>query len=315
MPSKRPCNICPHHCRVEPGQWGRCKVRLYGEQGWENPYRGIISSSGWDPIEKKPLYHYKPGEQIFSVGFWGCNMKCPYCQNWQISQQVSKNRAAITPKELLDSLPSNSLLAFTYNEPLIHSEYILETAQLAKDKGVSLVLVSNGMVSRAMALELFPLISACNFDLKCFNEKNYEELLGGNLKAVKQNIELAHEHCHVEITSLLVPGVLDSLNELDSLCSYLADLDKEMVLHLSRYFPAFNYHKPATTVQFMGEALETARKHLMWVYPGNIAMDSSSYCPNCGEQLVERQGYSTRITGLTPQGTCSKCRSPWKFVL
>ena len=236
-----------------------------------------------DPIEKKPLYHYNKGSEIFSVGMAGCNLSCPFCQNWQISQEFNTKRGKImSPKELIEtafsSMPNQKIksIAYTYSEPLIHIEYILECMREAHEYGLKNVLVSNGSVNTAAAEEILKYTDAANIDLKCFREETYNKILGGSLAlaGVKKFIELALEkNVHLELTTLVVPGMNDSEDELDDCINYVASLEKggRMVpWHLSAYHPAYKYNAPRTDPSFLRKIAAKAGEKIGHVYIGNI---------------------------------------------
>ncbi|MDA3850243.1 MAG: AmmeMemoRadiSam system radical SAM enzyme [Spirochaetaceae bacterium] len=310
------CPLCPHHCRGNQQGWGICGVRQFIDDKWIPQYQGLISALNVDPMEKKPLFHFHPGDKVFSVGFWGCNMKCSFCQNWQISQEKPQMGERLNPRELLQKVKrlGQKYLAFTYNEPLIHYEYILETSLLAKDYGIEIILVTNGMIEPAYAKELLPYISACNVDLKCFSEEGYKSVLKGDLACVKSFIELANNTCHLEITSLIVPGINDNIKEFQHMVQWLWEMNPQSILHLSAYFPAYKYQRESSSEELMETMLSIARKKLHWVYPGNISLDSTSYCPTCGEILIKRESYFIEIQKIH-NNRCDHCHSELPFIM
>ena len=266
------CGLCPHGCRIDTGETGLCGVRrndgsvLYAES------YGRISSIGLDPIEKKPLYKFYPGSLILSVGSYGCNMKCLYCQNYGISQQKPETKYT-HPEELLriaKNAAGNIGIAFTYNEPLIGIEYILQTAPLFKDAGLKVILVTNGMINAEPLEALLPYIDAMNIDVKAFNAKQYKDLCG-DLSTVMKTVETSASVCHVEITSLIVPGQNDNMDDMRALTEWLAGISPEIPLHITRFFPRYKISVgEPTPVETMKVLAETARKTLKYVYMGNI---------------------------------------------
>jgi pyruvate formate lyase activating enzyme len=229
-----------------------------------------------DPIEKKPLYHFHPGSYILSVGSYGCNLRCPFCQNHEISM-ADKQRAGveyISPEQLVEYAvklkPRGNIgVAFTYNEPLIGYEYVRDCAKIAKEQGLKLVLVSNGYVHEEPLKKLLPLIDAMNIDLKAFTEEFYIKL-SGHIEPVKRAIEIALKQCHVEVTTLIVPGENDSPEEMRELSVWLAGVDENIPLHISRFFPRYNMaDRNATPVGTVYSLADIAREKLKFVHEGN----------------------------------------------
>lgn len=265
-----------HHCRLKPGQWGICRARKNenGELVCKN--YGQVSSLALDPIEKKPLRRFYPGSKILSVGSFGCNLRCPFCQNHEISMvkpEISEDHY-LSPKELADIAvkcreKGNIGVAFTYNEPLVGWEYVLDTAKLVKRAGMKNVLVTNGTASSEIQEQLLPYIDAMNIDLKGFREEYYKKL-GGDFLAVKEFIIRAAAGCHVELTTLIVPGENDSVQEMEEEACWIASLDREIPLHISRFFPRYQMSdKTATKVENVYSLADTAGKYLKYVYTGN----------------------------------------------
>lgn len=274
MKDKVHCFLCPHNCVIEEGNFGKCSVRTNeGGELFTINY-GEITSASLDPIEKKPLYHFKPGSHIFSVGSFGCNFACGFCQNYNISQAKPRSKF-VTKEEFVDtviSIEDNIGIAFTYNEPSIWYEYVYDSAKLLK-KAVpekSVVLVTNGYISEEPLNKLLPYVDAMNIDLKSFNKEYYSKLCGGSLQPVLKTIELAARFCHVEITTLLVSGENDNLAEVEKISEFIRSINPEIPLHLSRYFPRYKLNNPPTDIAFMKEAEEAARKYLSNVHLGNV---------------------------------------------
>ena len=262
------CGLCPHGCRVAGGETGLCGVRRnFGGALFAESY-GRISSLALDPIEKKPLNRFYPGSLILSAGGYGCNMKCAYCQNHTISQQRPETKFA-SPEELLQiakNTAGNIGIAFTYNEPLIGIEYILDAAPLFRDAGLKTVLVTNGMINDKSLETLLPHTDAMNIDVKAFNVAKYKEL-GGDLPSVMKTVEKSAAVCHVEITSLIVPGQNDGVDDMRALAEWLAGISPEIPLHITRFFPRYKMSgcEPAPTAT-MKVLAESARKILKYVY-------------------------------------------------
>lgn len=269
------CALCPHHCLLEEGQTGLCRARAC-RKGQVLPLNyGRITSLALDPIEKKPLRRFHPGSWILSVGSFGCNLRCPFCQNAAISMAGADTLTrSMSPDELVqqaDALRSqgNIGLAYTYNEPLVGYEFVRDCAQQAHGRQLLNVLVTNGMIEEKPWRELLPWIDAANIDLKGFTDTWYRRL-GGDLETVKRSITIAAEACHVEVTTLLVPGENDSTEEIRSLSEWLAELDPDIPLHLSRFFPRYRMtDRPPTPVETVYRLAEEARKALRFVYTGN----------------------------------------------
>lgn len=270
------CEICPHHCRMEEGHLGLCRGRRNrkGQIGSDN--YGKITALALDPIEKKPLYHFYPGSRVLSVGSYGCNLNCPFCQNCDISMADGNKveTADISCEELVKKAlfyrdRGNIGLAYTYNEPLIGYEFVRDCAALAKEKGLKNVVVTNGYICEKPLLELLPVIDAMNIDLKGFTQDYYHKLRG-DLATVKRSIELAINHCHVEVTTLIVPGENDTREEMEQLSGWLASLNPEIPLHISRFFPRWQMQdREATPVNQVYYLAEIARENLKYVYEGN----------------------------------------------
>ena len=279
------CEVCPHHCAIPEGGKGKCRAR--GTRNGKNVplLYGIVSSLALDPIEKKPLRRFYPGSSILSVGSFGCNLNCPFCQNWEISMtdgsEVLRGREAehsLAPDVLADMADrlrgrGNIGVAFTYNEPTICYEYILDTAPLLREKGLKTVLVTNGCVEDEIAKQLLPHVDALNIDLKSFDAEVYRKTLGGDLETVKRFIERASTQCHVELTTLIVPGLNDSEAEMRTLTDWVASLPggEEIPLHITRFFPRYRMtDRAATERKTVLRLTEIAGEKLKYVYPGNM---------------------------------------------
>lgn len=268
------CYLCPHNCVIENGHIGKCNVRKHEDGKLFTLNYGEITSASLDPIEKKPLYYFKPSSHIFSVGSFGCNFICGFCQNYSISQFSTESRF-VSKENLVDTIltmENNIGVAFTYNEPSIWYEYVYDCSKLLKetDPNAAVVLVTNGYISEEPLRELLPYVDAMNIDLKSFNTNYYKDLCGGSLQPVLKTIETAVKACHVEITTLLVSGENDSLEEVEEIAKFLSDLSQDIPLHLSRYFPRYKLKNSPTDISFMRKAEEVARRHLNKVILGNI---------------------------------------------
>jgi pyruvate formate lyase activating enzyme len=270
------CEICPHHCKIEEGHIGLCRARRNKNGRIISDNYGRLTALALDPIEKKPLYHFYPGSRILSVGSYGCNLNCPFCQNCDISmvgsdeietQQVTAQELVGKARELRSM--GNIGIAYTYNEPLIGFEFVRDCAVEAKEQGLKNVAVTNGYICEEPLMELLPLIDAFNIDLKGFTEGFYHKLRG-DLATVKSTIQLASKKCHVEVTTLIIPGENDREEEMEELSSWLADLSPEIPLHISRFFPRYMMQdKNATPVSKVYRLAEIARRKLRHVHEGN----------------------------------------------
>lgn len=305
------CRLCPKNCTIADGKRGACGVRRRDKKSLITENYGLIAGSSIDPIEKKPLYHFFPTRDIYSVGTLGCNLSCDFCQNSHLSHPKSPELSAEkTPPErlVLHALQSGSFgIAYTYSEPSVWYEFILDAARMAKTNGLKNILVTNGYLNPKPLEELLPFIDAANIDLKSFRNESYRKI-GGDLETVKQNIETFLKHgVHAEITSLLVTGFNCNQDEIEAIAKWIASIGERTVLHLSRYFPSFNRTSPATSTDFMKKAKEIASQYLRYVYLGNVTAENSTYCQSCGNLLVSRNFYDVEVRGLDENGVCLNC--------
>ena len=276
------CDVCFRHCDLKKGDTGFCGARIGLSDSVVPSNYGRITSLALDPIEKKPLHRFYPGSKILSAGSYGCNLRCPFCQNSEISwgeeaRNIAVTSETITPEELVSIAErqqknGNIGIAFTYNEPLIDYEFVRDTAKLSHGIGMKNVIVSNGTASLSVLSELVPYIDAMNIDLKCFDADVYSKVLGGSLEMTMEFIEEAVKHAHVELTCLIVPGLNDSPEKMREMTAWIASLKdgKDIPFHVSRFFPYFHMtDRPATPVSMVYELAEVARESLNYVYTGN----------------------------------------------
>lgn len=268
------CFLCPHNCVIENGHLGKCNVRTHEDGKLFTINYGEVTSAALDPIEKKPLYYFKPHTHIFSVGSFGCNFTCGFCQNYSISQFKAKSQF-VSKEDLVHTaltMKDNIGIAFTYNEPSIWYEYVYDASKLLKETNpnASVVVVTNGYISEEPLKKLLPYVDAMNIDLKSFNKAYYKDLCGGSLQPVLKNIEIAARNTHVEITTLLVSGENDSLEEVEEIAKFLSSISSDIPLHLSRYFPRYKLENEPTDIEFMKQAEEVAKRYLNKVSLGNI---------------------------------------------
>jgi len=313
------CELCPHHCRIQPGKRGICRVRENRNGKLFALTYNRVSSVHVDPIEKKPLYHFFPGKKILSIGSVGCNLRCAFCQNWEISQSGFMDSLPIMDSKHIVSLAQSEDsigIAYTYNEPIIWWEFVRDTGQLARDAHLKNVLVTNGYIEAEPLKEILPIIDAMNIDLKAMDEQFYRSQCGGTLQPVLNTIEYCYQQgIHIEITNLLVTGLNHSPEQIKTLVNFISSLSSDIPLHFSRYFPAYRFDAPPTDPSVLHEAYQIARKKLHYVYLGNIlgSEGQNSYCPHCGKPVIFRSGLSVNTEGLR-NGHCRHCGAPFLLV-
>ena len=279
------CDVCFRQCKIEEGQTGFCGGRICRDGQIVAANYGKLTSLALDPIEKKPLKMFRPGSMILSLGSYGCNLRCPFCQNsiisWSQKAFEYKDKADFyEPEEIvktaLELRPRGNIgLVFTYNEPLIGYEFVRDTAKLAKESGLQNVLVTNGTATQKVLKEILPYIDAMNIDLKAFSDRFYKDFIGGDFQMVKDFITGAAKSCHVELTTLVIPGENDSEEEMRKLSDWVATLEKQagkkIPLHITRFFPAFKLTDRAPTpVNKIQRLVEVAKENLEFVFPGNV---------------------------------------------
>jgi pyruvate formate lyase activating enzyme len=276
---------------------------------------GVVSGKAVDPVEKKPLYHFFPGYNIFSVGSYGCNMRCDFCQNWHISQEAPLRSSYVTSSDQLVKEAAASFrnvgIAFTYNEPAIWFEFVRDVAVKIKERGLFNIMVSNGFINPDPLGELLTFTDAFNIDLKSFSDNVHKKLTGADLKPVLETLKRIAEYGrHLEITTLVIPGKNDSEKEMEAECRWIADeLGEQTPLHLSRYFPMYKRSDPSTPEMALNRLYEIASGILKYVYLGNVSRDNGqdTHCSSCGTVVTKRSGYSVRLINLGSEGRCLKC--------
>jgi len=313
------CTACEHWCRIAPGEAGRCGVRANVDGSLELLVRGRAAAVAVDPVEKKPLFHFLPGRPILSIGTLGCNLRCRFCQNWDISQE----RPALAGAHLGRDLPPEAIvelcvvrdipmIAFTYNEPVVALEYAYDTFVLAKERGIRTVFVSSGFETLRALDVIEPVVDAINVDLKAFTDRFYRKLSGARLKPVLRNIaHIARETpIWIEVTTLLVPGQNDSSREIGEAADFLASVSPDLPWHLTAFHPDYlMLDTPPTPLRMLVRAWEIGKRAgLRHVYVGNMRdpKRESTWCPSCGAMLVARSGYRTEVATREP-GTCDRC--------
>jgi len=311
------CFLCNHRCRITSGKYGICGVRQNQEGNLKTLVYGEVIAAHVDPIEKKPLYHYLPGSLAFSIATVGCNFRCSFCQNWQISQSNKKNGLNLAgesylPADIVKAAQRQGCqsISYTYTEPTIYYEFAFDTARLAKDAGLGNSFVTNGYMTLEALKEIKPYLDAANVDLKSFNEGFYRKMCGAHLQPVLDSIRTMKElGIWVEITTLLIPGQNDATEELKELAVFIAGIDKDIPWHISRYHPDFKYSdSPATPVDSLRKAYRIGKEEgLHYIYIGNVIGESeATVCPECGKVLIQRSGYHTSKRKIT-NSQCEYC--------
>ncbi len=312
------CQLCPADCRLVEGRAGHCRNRFNrGGKLYTDNY-GEAVTLAMDPIEKKPLYHFYPGSTILSTGPNGCNLSCANCQNWTISQQQSPTRY-LAPEELVAHGGERGSIgiAFTYTEPLVWYEYLLDVLPLMRENGLKAVLVTNAYIHAEPLRKLLPWIDAANVDLKSISPRFYSHVCKGRLQPILDTLRAFFDAgVHLEVTNLLIPGLNDSDEDILKLTEFVASLDDTVPLHLSAYHPDNKMNVPATSADTMKRAWEIACSRLKYAFVGNMHVvgASDSRCPACDDLLVERTGFGARIVGLQA-GRCRNCAAPTGIVV
>lgn len=315
------CGLCPHGCRIKPGEYGRCGTR-YGEEDMLVAYTyGKISSICVDPIEKKPLYHFYPGSKAFSVGSVGCNMTCRHCQNFAISQYSTgkKRTTYASPEKLVGMCRKEKIdiLSFTYNEPTIWYEYIMDVMDL--DPELICVLITNGLVNEEPLRELCKVTSAMNIDVKAFTDEFYMKVCGAHLEDVLKSVKIVFDQkVHLELTYLMIPGMNDSLDEIRHFAEWVKnELSEDVPVHFSRFHPDnemndIHWTSPESLIAARETAMEAG---LNYVYLGNIIAEGTSdtLCSECGAAVVKRLGYLVEIEALDGN-RCAACKHKLNMI-
>ncbi|MBR4832749.1 MAG: AmmeMemoRadiSam system radical SAM enzyme [Thermoguttaceae bacterium] len=301
------CELCFRRCRIAPGRAGFCSARVNVGGSLRARFYGRPVSVAVDPIEKKPLHHFLPGTPILSLGTFGCNLSCQFCQNWQISRAFPLDatpRSILEPEAVVETALARGCpsVAFTYNEPTIWAEYVVDVARLCRQAGLKTVTVTNGTIIGKARDEFFDVVDAANVDLKAFSEAFYRNLTGGSLAAVWETLEHVAKNTStwLEITNLLIPTKNTAPDETARLCDRIVErLGSEIPLHFSAFFPAYRLPDvPPTPPETVRAAVEIARKSgVRYVYSGNVAdsNNQTTLCPDCGTPLIVRSGYATQI--------------------
>ncbi len=313
------CQLCPHYCCLGLEEKGKCRVRrnINGTLTSEN--FGFCSSIQLDPMEKKPLYHFYPGSHILSIGSVGCNLKCNFCQNHEISQTSLDQYLSGKYYEPIDIIsraqeyPENRGLAFTYNEPTVYFEFMLETCKYSRELNMKNVMVSNGFINQEPLYELLTYIDAFNIDIKGFTESFYKKITKGSLQPVKETLlTIKRAGKHLELTNLLIPSENDNLKDFTKMLKWISvELGKNTVLHLSRYFPLYKSNIQKTPLGLLFEYCEHAKQYLDYVYLGNITgcESQNTICNTCGKIVISRYGHFIQRNGIDSEGNCTHCNT------
>lgn len=310
------CLLCSHYCKIQEGKYGICGVRQNIKGTLYTHAYGEVIAMHVDPIEKKPFFHFLPGTEAFSIAAVGCNFRCGFCQNWQISQKKEADRLGvkaeqISPEEIVRQALRYKCrsISYTYTEPTIFFEYTFDTSKIAKENGLYNNYVTNGYMTREMLDMYSPYLDSANIDLKFFNDESYRKICGGKLGPVLESIRYMHKlGIWIEMTTLVVPGQNDSHEELKGIAEFIAGVGKEIPWHISRFHPDYNMTDlPATPLDKLREAHELGREAgLRYVYIGNVMEEEVTYCYKCGEDLIGRSGFSITRNRLD-DSKCPKC--------
>jgi len=310
------CQLCPKKCVIADGKRGDCKVRENQDGVLYSLVYGKSCAVNVDPIEKKPLFHFLPGSESYSIGTVGCNLHCLFCQNWTTAQQKPESviNYDLSPKDVVRKATAEkcATIAYTYNEPIIFYEYVVDTAKIAKKKGIRSILVTNGYINKEPALELTKYVDAANIDLKGFTEDYYKKVCFAELKPVLETIKIFKDSgMWVELTNLIVPTLNDDFNKIREMCRWIKDnLGNDVPLHFSRFYPMYKLENlPSTPVETLLKAKEIAVDlGLRYVYIGNIPTKEheNTHCHVCKKLLVKRLGFSVLENNIK-QGRCKFC--------
>ena len=306
--AKVQCHLCPHECMIAPGRAGFCSVRVNRGGRLIAATYGRVAAAHIDPIEKKPLYHFYPGSHILSVGSVGCTLRCDFCQNIELVLG-ERPSSYMSPRQLASNAGRYGSIgiAYTYNEPMMWLEYIMDTGKYVREAGLKNVLVTNGYINPAPLEELLTVTDAMNIDLKSMDDSFYHSVCKGTLEPVLRTIERASRACHVEVTNLIVTNHNDLPETVSKLVDFMSSVDPNIPVHFSRYFPHHKMTDPPTPPAVLREAYRIASEKLRYVYVGNVSLEegSDTRC-ECGAVLIRRRGYSVDTSGIA-NGLCRQC--------
>lgn len=311
------CALCAHRCVIHDGKTGICGVRRNTKGVLYSLVYGQVAAAHIDPIEKKPLFHFLPGTSSFSISTVGCNFRCDFCQNWEISQAAEAlttvKAETISPETIVKQAQAHQApsISYTYTEPTIYFEYALDTMKLARKAGIKNVFVTNGFMTPECLAEAQPYLDAANVDLKSFSDDFYAKVCGGRLAPVLDSIRLMHQYkIWVEVTTLVIPGMNDSRKELQGIAHFLAGVDASIPWHISKFFPGYKMASAqATPLAKLQEAHAIGKETgLRYVYMGNIAQEENTYCYHCHGLLIKRSGFAVHENKIK-NSACPQCGS------
>lgn len=306
------CNLCPHRCVIPEGKKGKCHVRENEDGVLYSSVYGRAVASNVDPVEKKPLFHFYPGSTAYSVATVGCNFHCLHCQNWDLSQaEKGIVGRKLPPEEIVDNSINSGCrsIAYTYTEPTIFYEYAYDTAKMAHEKGLKNLFITNGYISEKALRKISPYLDAANIDLKSMSGDFYRKICGAKLQPILDNIKLYHDlGIWVEVTTLIIPGYNDSNDELKKIAEFIKKIDSNIPWHVTGFYPAYKLNDaPPTSIEKLRTAAEIGKKAgLKHVYQGNINQGENTFCPYCGELLIERSNFGTTMNKIK-NNSCTYC--------
>lgn len=309
------CELCPWLCVIKQDKRGMCGVRKNVEGKLYSLVYSRPCAVHVDPIEKKPLYHFMPGARAFSIATIGCNFFCEFCQNWQISKadanNINKIYEELEPKKVIELCKKHNcnIMSYTYTEPTIFYEYMLDIAKLAKKNNIKNTIVSNGYINEAPLRELCKFLNGANIDLKAFTNEFYKRVCKGTLEPVLKSLKiLKEEGVWLEVTNLIVPGLNDDLGKIEEMCKWISkELGRDVPLHFSRFHPDYKMtDKEPTPMETLEKARKIAEKYLDYVYLGNIGGESNTQCPKCKGTVIQR-GIFSPSENKAKNGKCPKC--------
>ncbi len=310
------CRLCSHRCRIPESGRGVCRVRVNDAGKLYTLNYGRAVSAGCDPVEKKPLYHFLPGTLTYSVAAAGCNFRCGFCQNWEISQSDGSDLLSgslnLSPEKIVSKAISSGAqsISYTYSEPTVFFEYALDTAREGSREGLKNIFVTNGFMTPEALEMITPFLDAASVDLKFFSDNSYRDICGGRLEPVLNTLRIMKESgIRLEVTTLIIPELNDSESELSDISGFIAGLGPEVPWHISRFFPCYRFtDSPPTPSETVKKAADIgARAGLRYVYPGNVSWDTDTRCPGCGASVIRRTGYSVSEIKINPEGRCMLC--------
>ncbi|MBW2990284.1 AmmeMemoRadiSam system radical SAM enzyme [Candidatus Woesearchaeota archaeon] len=309
------CELCPRYCVIKADDRGQCRVRQNKQGKLYSLVYARPCSVHVDPIEKKPLYHFLPGARAFSIATIGCNFFCGFCQNWQISkddaEDIEHRYDELEPEKVIELCKQNdcSIMSYTYTEPAIFYEYMLEMAKIARKQGIKNTVVSNGYINEAPLRELCKVLDGANIDLKAFTNDFYKKVCKGEIEPVKKTLKiLREEKVWLEVTNLLVPGLNDDFEKIEEMCKWIAkELGKDVPIHFSRFHPDHKMtDKEPTPLETLEKAKAIAEKYLDYVYLGNVGGENNTYCPKCKARIVQRSLFIPVKINIE-KNKCVKC--------